>query len=239
MRSTRILAVLGAVLAVAVLVGACGGSSPSKPASSAAAATGSTGGAAGITGASGAAARRTQLSACLKKYGVTLPARFGGTGASGPFRRFGATGGTGRFFGRTGASGRAFGATGATGRGFFGGGGAFFDNPKFAAAMAKCGGLLGGFGGRFGGAGGTGARGTFNPSSTAQRAAITSYVACMKRNGFTLPTPNFSGTEPVFGTHVNRTSTAFISANAKCSSLLGSLAPTPPPGGGAPGTSGG
>jgi hypothetical protein len=224
-RSTPILAAVGA-LAIAVVLAACGGSS-STPTNTAAAATGST----PAAGAAAGGAGRTALAACLKKYGVTLPSggfggrRFGATGGSGAARRFGATGATGR-------AGRFFGATGANGRAFPGVGGGLASNPKFAAALAKCGGFGGGFGGRFGAAGATGPRGALVPTSPAQRTEITRYSACMKTNGYDLPKPNFSGSGFVFGTNVKRTSAKFIAANAKCDSLLGSLA------GGATGASG-
>lgn len=222
-RSTRGLAVLGVVLLTGGVLAACGGSSPSSTTSSSS--SSSTAPAPAVAGgAANFAARRTQLEACLKRYHVSLPAFAGGAG--GGFRRFGATGATGRrFFGATGATGRRFfGATGATGR--FpvpAAGGAFASNPKLAAALAKCGGGFGGFagGGRFGASGGAGA---FNPTSTAERTAITAYAACMKTHHVDLPTPNFSGGAPVFGTKVNRSAAAFVAANATCKSLLGSLA---------------
>ena len=228
MKPSRIrgLAPLAAVVAIALALSACGGSS--SPSSTTAAAnvnaTGSSGPTGGLpggaTGAAGAA-RRTALAACLKKYGVTLPAgtlgggrfRFGASGASGATGRFGATG-------RLGASGR-FGATGARGRGFFGGG-AFAGNPKFAAAIAKCGSA---FGGRFAGAGRAAPAAGFNVASAQDRAEVTSFVACMKGDGVALPKPNFSGSGSVFGTGVNRTTAAYRTAYAKCQGLLKFLAP--------------
>jgi len=215
--TARGLAVLGTAVLVAVALAACGGSGPSSTSTTSskkAPATNSAdtlrpSGSSGATGSS-LAARRTALAACLKKYGVTLPS-FGGAGATG--RRFpaGATGATGRRF--------PFGATGASGRrGFFGGGGGagFAGNPKFAQALQKCGGA-GSFGG-FGRFGATGRTGAFNFSSRI-RTELTSFVACMKKHGETLPAPNLSGTGSVFGS-VNQTTTRFKAAYAQCKGIL-------------------
>jgi hypothetical protein len=219
----------------AEVIAACGGggSSPSTTSSHTAAARAATPDPAatpGATGTSGAtgdpgafAARRTALAACLKKAGITLPNfgggrrfRFGATGASGRPRFFGGTGASGasgrpRFFGGTGPSG-------ARGPGFFGGGaGAFANNPKLAQAFAKC---LASDGG-FGGAGGR-RPGAFVARTARQRAAITSYAACMRSHGVNLPTPNFSGHGSIFGNSVNRNTTTFrnANANAACVHLL-------------------
>ena len=215
MKPSRIrgLAGLATILAIVLALSACGGSA--SPSSTTAAAqvnpTGSSGPTGGTPGGSAATARRTALAACLKKYGVTLPAgRFGGGRPR--FGASGASGATGRF----GPTGR-FGATRARGRGFFGGG-AFAGNPRFAAAIAKC-------GGAFGGAGRAGAAPGFNVASAQDRAEVTSFVACMKSNGVALPAPNFSGTGSVFGTSVNRTTAAYRAAYAKCQGLLRFLAP--------------
>jgi hypothetical protein len=222
MKPSRIrgLAALATILAVVLTLSACGGSS--SPSSTTAAAkvnaTGSSGPAGGApggaTGAAGAA-RRTALAACLKKYGVTLPAGRVGAGRS----RFGASGASGAT-GRFGATGRA-GATGARGRGVFGGG-AFAANPKFATALAKCGGA---FGARFGAAGRADSATGFNVSSAQDRAEVRSFTACMTSSGVVLPAPNFSGTGSVFGTGVNRTTAAYRTAYAKCQGLLRFLAP--------------
>ena len=201
MKPSRIrgLAALATVVAIALALSACGGSS--SPSSTTAAdnvnATGSSGPAAGApggaTGAAGAA-RRSALATCLKKYGVTLPS-FGATGASGA---------SGRHF--------PFGATGASGRpagGFPGGGGrGFASNPKLAQALQKCGGL-----------GGFGATGRTGAVSTRIRTELTSFVACMKKHGETLPTPNLSGTGSVFG-NVSQTTATFKTAYAQCKGIL-------------------
>jgi hypothetical protein len=244
MTTARGPALLGAAVLVAILLAACGGggsSSTSTTASKAsatnAAATQNTTPANGATG--GAAASRTALVACLKKYGVTLPnfgggfgGRFGATGASGRRFGFGATGASGRRFGfgATGASGRrfAFGATGASGRagGFPGpgtGAGGFAGNPKLSQALAKCGGF-GGAGG-FGRFGATGRSGAFN-FSTRVRAQLTSFVACMKKHGETLPAPNVSGTGSIFG-NVNEKTASFKAAYTQCKGIIASFLKRP------------
>ena len=227
--TARGLAVPATAVLVAIAIAACGGSgSPSTSTTSSktpAANSADTQGTTSATGATGSAlARRTALTICLKKYGVTLPSfrgRFGGTGATG--RRFGATGATGRRFGATGGTGRrfAFGATGASGRpgGFPGGGGGFASNPKLAQALQKCGGF-GGFGaGGFGG-GRFGATGPAALGGAAIRAQLATFVSCMKGKGIKLPTPNLSGTGSVFGSSVNTKTSAFRTAFAGCQSTL-------------------
>jgi len=232
-RRARVIGVVATAFVVAVVVAACGGSSSPTASNAANTSTSSSSTApvatAGGVGGTAATASRTRLATCLKKYGVTLPAgrfgggpgRFGASGARG-FRRFGATGATGarRFFG--GATG---GAGVVPGGGFPGGGGGFAANPKFAAALAKCGGFGGGFR-RFGATGAAGAGGLNPATNAAYRAEIISYAACMKTNGVDLPTPNFSGVGFVFGTKVNEHTTAFIAANTKCQALLRTPAST-------------
>ena len=199
--TARGLTVLGTAVLVAIALAACGGggSSSTSTTSSKAPATNAanTQGPTSPTGATGSAlTRRTALATCLKKYGVTLPSFRG---------RLGATGGTG-------ASGRRlpFGATGASGRpgGFSGAGGGFASNPKLAQALQKCGGL-----------GGFGATGRTGAVSTRIRTELTSFVACMKKHGETLPTPNLSGTGSVFG-NVSQTTATFKTAYAQCKGIL-------------------
>jgi hypothetical protein len=221
-------AVLGAAALVAILLAACGGGGSAATTTSTSTKAPTTNSAdtqnpSGGTGAAGRSlASRTALTACLKKYGVTLPS-FGGAGGFG-----GPTGAGGRRFplgGATGATGRRFpfgGATGARGRaggfpGAGGGAGGFASNPKFAAALKKCGGSAA-FGGGFGRFGGTGRTGAFS-FSTGIRTELTSFVACMKKNGETLPAPNLGGTGSIFG-NVNQKSATFTAAYAKCKGIL-------------------
>lgn len=224
-------ALAGAIaLTAAFALAACGSSGGSKPPASANAGTPSS----AATGASGFAARRVALETCLRQHGVSIPSgpgsggfgggpRFGASGRFGPTGRLGPTGASGRrgLFG-FGASGRfgptgRFGATGGSGpRGFLGG------NAKSAAAFRACAADLGG---GFAGAGGFarpgGAPGIFHASSAADRAAVNSYVACVREHGFSLPAPNFTGKGPVFNTtRVNTRSPKFIAASGACQSLL-------------------
>jgi hypothetical protein len=103
------------------------------------------------------------------------------------------------------------------GAGGFLGGGAGPQLPKgvtraqFEAALKKCGG-----GRSFGG---PGARRFDSP---AFRTAVAAFAVCMRQNGIALPTPNTSGTGPVFDTKgIDTTSAQFTAARAKCQSKLG------------------
>jgi hypothetical protein len=106
---------------------------------------------------------------------------------------------------------------------------------QFQEAIKKCG------AGNFTGAG--------RFSSTTAKAALTKFAACMRENGINLPTPNTSGTGPVFNTSgINTTSATFKTAEGKCrTNLQGALARrrgapngTPPSGaGGGPPSEGG
>jgi hypothetical protein len=104
--------VIFAALVAATAVAACGSSSSSSSGASSSSS-------AGKAAASTPSANRSTLAACLKKHGVTLPAR--GPGGGGP--PGGAPGGGG--------------PPGGGGGGFLGGGGG---NPKFRAAFQACGG---------------------------------------------------------------------------------------------------
>ncbi|HEX4035633.1 MAG TPA: hypothetical protein VHX66_14405 [Solirubrobacteraceae bacterium] len=225
------VAALGIAVIVATTVAACGGgSSPSSTTST----TSSTAAAARRPTAGGGGSASTSLVACLRKNGVTLP-----TGTF-PGRRLGATGGAGPF----GAGRRPSGATGRRGfpaaGGFFrgatgarGAARAFANNPKLAKAFAKCRGLIGPAGGgfqRFGATGAGGAAGFL--SSPAVHAQVTRFVACMRKNGVKLPTPNLSGTGTIFP-GVNQASTAFRTAYTTCRALISFL---PGNRGGAPAT---
>ncbi len=171
---------------------------------------------------------------CMAANGVTLPARTprangANTPGSGPVSTdpgAGATPGTGG----NGGGGNG----GGNGGGGFGGGfrpggltaPAGVDQAKYTAAAALCKDKLptGGFGG--GGGGGAGGR-LNNPA----------YVACMKDNGIVLPTPTSTtvagattdstpSTTPASTSSVvppstiDRTSAAYVAANAKCKVLL-------------------
>lgn len=131
---------------------------------------------------------------CLKQHGVTLPSRPAGApgaGASG--------------------TGTTPGAGGPPGGGFFGGGGGgrgAFSNPKFRAAIQACGGsnFRGNFRGRAGG-------------SRLSHTAINNYVACVRKHGYNLPAPNFSGKGSIFSRKIE-SNAKFQAASRSCASLL-------------------
>jgi hypothetical protein len=84
---------------------------------------------------------------------------------------------------------------------------------QFAAALRKCGGGVR-----------VGRKGFFN--SPAYRQALTSFATCMRQNGVNLPSPNGSGTGPVFDTKgINTASAQFKAAEMKCQSILRSAFP--------------
>lgn len=79
-------------------------------------------------------------------------------------------------------------------------------STQFQEALKKCG-------------GGNGGASRLNSSTS--KAALTTFVACMRENGVNLPTPNTSDNGPVFNTTgINTASSAFKSAQSKCQSDL-------------------
>jgi hypothetical protein len=123
-----------ALLVVGCLLTACGSASGSSTSTAAASSSGSSGttSSAASSGVAGPnSARRTQLVACLKQHGVTLPSRPPGAGGSSG----GGTGTTG-----TGTTRR---------RGLLFGSGGFANNPKLQAAFEACGANFGFRGGAF------------------------------------------------------------------------------------------
>jgi|SRR5579863_6573082 len=238
-RTRRRALLLPAALLASVAIAACGGSGNSGGSSKAA----SSKNAASTTATkSGASARRTAFTTCLKQHGVTLPNRAGG----GFFRRgTSTTGGTSTTAGGTSTNGihltqpsgsgseggvpdggppsgqgGAAGPIGAGGGRGFPGGGFARGNSKFAKAFQACRSKLpaGSFGpGRFG-QGGTGTRHFAPRFSTA---ALKSYVACVRKNGYpSMPEPDTSsGATSVFPGSVEK-SAKFRAASAKCTSIL-------------------
>lgn len=93
-----------------------------------------------------------------------------------------------------------------------------FNTPAFQAAARKCGLTLR----------------RFRANPAARRAAINNFVACVRKNGYNLPAPNFSGKGPVFqAAQVNQKDPKFVAASQKCQSLLRPAGPGA--GGGPPG----
>jgi hypothetical protein len=191
-------------LVAALCIAACGSSS--STATSSAASSGSSasagGGGTGTTPGRGAfAADRTKLQACLKQHGISLPAFHRRSGASATAPGTGTTPGGG-----------APGFLGGGGGGAGGGGFARrFSNPKDAAAFEACakqvglGTGAGGFGGRF------------RPHFSAT--VLASFAACVKKNGYTLPKANTSGTGGIYPRSVE-TNPAFEKAAKSCESIL-------------------
>jgi hypothetical protein len=200
------LLLLAAALTTGLVLAACGSSAHTS--------TGSAAAPAGATGAAGPA-RRTQLVACLRQHGVTLPA------GAGRLRRFGTTGGAVP----PGAPGAGGGAAGLFGGGGGGGGGGLASrlgsNPKLAAAFKACGGAA--FANRFSPA-------QLAARRAAREAAVKSFVSCVAKHGYKLPTPSFTPGKPVFPASL-ATNKQFRAAAAPCTSLL----VTPGAGGFAPG----
>jgi hypothetical protein len=115
-----------------------------------------------------------------------------------------------------GGSGR--GAPGGGGPGFFGGGGArpgLAGNPKLQAAFRACSGTVPGR--RLG--------------SRPRRTAIETFVTCVRKHGYQLPQPNFSGRGSVFPARIAR-NPKFQAASRACASAL--RPPAGSAGGGAP-----
>jgi hypothetical protein len=203
-----------ALVAIAACLGiaACGSSSSNSSGSGSGSSTTASGTGTTSTTAASFQARRAALTACLKSHGVTLPnnGRFGPGGGRPP--------GTGTN------------PAGVPGRGLFGGGGpggagrpgGFLSNPKMRAAFQAC---APNFGRGFGG-------GRFRRAQLSHT-AINNFVACVRKNGFNMPAPNFSGKGGVFPANI-RTNPKFVSAAKACASML---VPPQPAGGTTTGTS--
>lgn len=235
-RAARVLA-LPLLVAAAMGVTACGGDSAgtttaasvtngAAPASPDAGRGGYGGGgqAGGRFGAQ-TEEERAKLQACLKKEGVTLPAgRPGGPGGAGgtgttatpPAGGDGAppAGADG------GAPGGARGGLPGAGGGRGPGGGAGMsaaEHEKLQAALKSCGAEVPDRGTR--------PRGGAAPDvdDATYRKSIEAYAACVRKNGFDLPKPDFSGDGPIFDPdEVDQTDATFRKASAACQSTLGS-----------------
>ena len=191
--SNRAVLALG-ILAASCALAACGSSSSGSTTTTASSGSGT----AASSTSSSFAARRAKLASCLKQHGVTLPNRPAGSPPPG-------TGGGGGSFGGGGGAGGA--NPGGPNAGAGGRGGFFREHPKAAAAFKACG---ADFGGRFRGGG---AR--FRLSHT----AINNFVACVRKHGYDLPAPNFSGHGGVFPSNI-RTNPKFEAASRACASAL-------------------
>jgi hypothetical protein len=144
-----------------------------------------------------ASTSRKALTTCLRKHGVTLPAGRR-PGAGGP------------------PAGAPSGGSGAppaggppSGSGFPGGGAG---GSKLRAALKACGANFPAGGRRPG----------FRPRISRQ--TIQKYVTCVRRHGYNLPNPNFSGNGSVFPSNI-RSNAKFQSASKACQSLLAPASP--------------
>ncbi len=101
------------------------------------------------------------------------------------------------------------------GFGFLGGGAPHLPSgvsrAQYEAALKKCGGGAFG-GGHF--------KGRFT-TSPKYKEALTKFAACMRENGVNLPTPNTSGSGPIFNTNgLNVSGAKFKAAETKCATIL-------------------
>jgi hypothetical protein len=174
------------------------------------------------------AAERKKLQACLKTKGVSLPTFRGPGGAPGtstngapPTATNGApptatngppAGGAPGGNGGPPGGGLPGGGGGAGGAGGAGAGMTTAQREKLQAALKACGASTP-----------TGGRQRTAPdvNSAAYRKSIEAYAACVRKNGFDLPKPNFSGKGPIFDPdEVDQTDATFKKASAACQSTL-------------------
>lgn len=177
----------------AITIAACGGNSSTSAKTTTKSA-----------GAKTAFASRTELAACLKKHGVTLPT--GGSHRPAP---------TGTGAGPTGTaptgSGSAGGFTGGshpgTGRGFLGA-----TSSKDEKAFEACGASFG--------AGPAGRDFTSGATPKVSTKVLATYVACIRKNGYTaMPNAYSTSKTTAFPASVE-TNAEFKKANAKCVSIV-------------------
>jgi hypothetical protein len=197
MNVSRKVGALVSCLVVSGLLAACG-SSTSSSSSSARAVAGA--------GTSRFAADRAKLVACLKQHGVTLPSRPGG-GFRHRFTPGGGQSDTGSGGSGSGGSGQS--GSGGPPHGGFGGGGFFGgragSDPKLQTAFKACASDF------------PHGRSTFR--GAAHQTAVTKFVTCVRRHGYDLPKPNFSGKGPVFPSNI-QANPKFQAASKPCAKLL-------------------
>jgi hypothetical protein len=223
------------IAAVAVLaLSACGGNASGDATNAGAPATTTERGGSGNdrTGPGNGPQDMADLQACLKKQGVELPERPAGQNGERP--EGAPEGGTpegGAPEGGAPPEGGLPGGGGAPPQGRDGDGrrgGPFADlsdedREKLQQAMEKCGGGPGGPGGagRRGGPAGQ-ARGRRPDVNDADyQASIKAYAACVRKNGYDLPDPDFSGKGPIFDPkEVDQQDATFKKASKACQSTL-------------------
>ena len=176
------------------------------------------------------AEEREELQACLEKQGVTLPSRRAG-GSGGGTRTDGAPSAGADGAGTTpdgvgappaGADGGppqggglpGGGAAGGRGPGSGMGGMSTEEREELQEALKSCGVTAPAGGRRQGG-------GAPDVDDPGYRRSIEAYTACVRKNGFDLPDPDFSGDGPVFDPdEVDQTDATFRKASAACRSTL-------------------
>jgi hypothetical protein len=207
-------ALVAVTVAASLTLAACGSSDSG---SSSTGGTGTQSGGSSTTGAAGngRGMMSAEVQSCLKQEGVTLPTRPAGGGGGGTPPQGG--------YGLPGA-GRGDG-------GGFGGNMTDAERTKMQAALKKCGVTFGqGQGGPYGGMGGGQRPDT---SSKTYQAAVTKYTACVRKNGYDLPDPDFSGDGPIFDAKIQQDA-KFQAASKQCQSLLAGATGGGAPQGGAP-----
>lgn len=172
----------------------------------------------------------SELQACLKKQGVEFPER--PTGQNGERPEGAPEGGTppeggappeGGPGGEGGLPGGGAPPAGADGEGRRGGFGNLSDEEreKLQKAMEECGGGRGGPGATDGRGGPNGARRRPDVTSKTYQKSIKAYVACVRKNGYDLPDPDFSGDGPIFDPKkVDQQDATFKKASVACQSEL-------------------
>lgn len=166
------------------------------------------------TNRAGGSSRFTALRSCLAKQGITLPAPSGNTPPAG-----------------TGANSKGGPRDGGEAGGVFKAPSGVSET-EYKEALKKCGAR------NF-------SRGNRPTANTAMaKAALAKYVACMRKNGVTLPEPATSGNGPIFKTSKQETASAsFKAAEGKCQSdlkgVIGVGGGGPPAGGKLPAEGGG
>ena len=195
----------------AIAIAACGGSSN---ASTTTKTTSTTAAKPSTTAAKGSAAE-TAFRTCLSQHGVKLP--------TGGFRGRTRTGTTG---GGTPPAGGGYPGGGGGGGGFAGGGGGFAGggaggSSKAATAFKDCASKLPKGSVAGGGHFTPGAGGTFK-RPTVSKATLTSFVACVRKNGYpSMPEPTTSGTTTNgFFPKSVESNKDFQKAAVKCESIL-------------------
>jgi hypothetical protein len=210
---------LSAALGMLVLAG-CGGSSGGSEASTTASA-GDSASEGGSTGEAAGGRRSFQISAeakaCLKEKGVEIPTLSGRAGAppqggegGEPPGGFEPPEGGQMPEGGESPGGESSGGVPPTAAGSPGGEG-FEEMQK---ALEECGVETPQF------SGGPPAKSGTPTNSGVFRKQVRQYAACVRKNGYELAEPNFSGEGPIFEKSESE-SAAFKRASAKCQSLLG------------------